>query len=211
MKKRYRRICIRIILVCFLIGTIVTKARDMLDTKAVFGNGGDRNISRDLTGGIPRFYQWDKRWGEKSYGGNKMKKNGCGPTCLSMVWCGLTGKTKWNPYEVAKMAEKKGFYVPGVGSSWELMTEGAKEMGMHGEVLSFDEDQIRRVLKNGQPVICAMGPGDFTTEGHFIVLTGITDEGKILLNDPNSKENSEKDWELEQIMGQMRNLWVYSM
>ena len=52
-----------------------------------------------------------------------------------------------------------------------------------------------------------MGPGDFTTTGHFIVLTG-TKNGMICINDPNSVKNSEKLWDYEQIKGQIKNIWV---
>ena len=33
-------------------------------------------------------------------------------------------------------------------------------------------------------------------------------DGKFIVNDPNSPENSEKLWSYEQIQGQIRNLWV---
>ena len=52
-----------------------------------------------------------------------------------------------------------------------------------------------------------MGPGDFTTTGHFIVLSGCED-GLIKINDPNSYANSEKLWSYEEIADQIRNLWV---
>ena len=38
-------------------------------------------------------------------------------------------------------------------------------------------------LENGEPVICSMRPGDFTTKGHFIVLVGMED-GKIRVQCP---------------------------
>ena len=62
-------------------------------------------------------------------------------------------------------------------------------------------------LEAGNPIICAMGPGDFTTAGHYIVMVG-TRDGKIQVNDPNSILNSEKLWTYEDIEGQIRNLWV---
>ena len=46
--------------------------------------------------------------------------------------------------------------------------------------------------------------------GHFIVLTGVED-GKIIVNDPNSKEKSEKRWEYERLESQIQNLWVYDL
>ena len=70
------------------------------------------DISGDVKSGeFPLFLQWDERWGYKSYGGDFLAVTGCGPTCLSMVYCGLSGDTRWNPYEVARMAEENGYYV----------------------------------------------------------------------------------------------------
>ena len=56
-------------------------------------------------------------------------------------------------------------------------------------------------------MICVMGPGDFTATGHFIVMTGLKD-GLICVNDPNSRANSQKLWDFDQISDQIRNLWV---
>ena len=56
-----------------------------------------------------------------------------------------------------------------------------------------------------------MGPGDFTSSGHFIVLTGLNDDGTVRVNDSNSRINSKKSWDLDRIMGQIRNLWSYSL
>ena len=138
-----------------------------------------------------------------------MAVNGCGPTCLSMVCCGLTGEGTWNPYKVARMAEENGYYVKGQGSSWDLMSGGAAQLGLYAETVTFDETHILEVLQQGQPIICVMGPGDFTTQGHFLVLTGVDNDGKILVHDPNSRKRSEQSWELARLMTQIRNLWTY--
>ena len=208
---RFNRILIVLITICLIVlgyGCITNIFRGAVtafrhtDTEWI-------DISKDMTGGVPRLYQTDSRWKDKQYGTNVMEINGCGPTCLSMVYCGLTGDTKWNPYAVAKMSEKKGYYVPGVGTSWDLMTDGAEWLGLCGEQLGLSENVIRKTLESGCPIICAMGPGDFTSEGHFIVLTGVDETGRIIVNDPNSKELSKKTWELKRLMGQMKNLWSY--
>lgn len=169
------------------------------------------DVSEDLNGGIPYFLQWDERWGYRQYGGDYMAVNGCGPTCLSMVWCGLTGKSKWNPYKLARKAEKEGYYVKGAGTSWDLMTSGANSLGLHVENLSLNEGRILDELEQGHPIICVVGPGDFTTQGHFLVLTGVDSNGEVIINDPNSPKRSKKKWELDRLMSQTRNLWVYSL
>ena len=160
-------------------------------------------------GKIPLFLQWDERWGYRSYGGDFLAVTGCGPTALSMVYIGLTGDVSMNPYEMAKRAQKEGYYVAGSGSAWDMMTRLAAELGLSAKELGLDADQIKTNLKNGNPIICIMGPGDFTTAGHYIVLTGVADDGTIFVNDPNSKKNSEKTWDVDRLMSQMKNLWVY--
>ncbi len=170
------------------------------------------DLSGEITKGkIPLLLQWDERWGYESYGSDFMAVTGCGPTCLSMVVCGLTGNGEWNPYAVAVMAEQDGFYVQGSGSSWELMTKGAENIGLTPEEVVFDEAHILKTLREGRPIICAMRPGDFTTAGHFIVLKGADDDGNILVCDPNSRKNSEKSWSLPELMPQIKNLWSYSI
>lgn len=171
----------------------------------------DIDLSKEVTKGeIPHFLQWDKRWGYETYGSDFLAITGCGPTCLSMVVCGLTGETQWNPYEVAKMAEDKGYYVDGAGSSWDLMSSGAEKLGLTVLNVIFDEEHIRSTLEAGQPIICIMGPGDFTDAGHFLVLTGVDKNGDIILRDPNSVERTNRHWDLQKLMSQMKNLWAYS-
>ena len=91
------------------------------------------------------------------------------------------------------------------------MTNGAEKMGLSGKELVFDEAHILAALREGQPIICAMRKGDFTDSGHFIVLKAADENGRILLCDPNSRKNSEKAWELSELMPQIKNLWGYSL
>ena len=58
----------------------------------------------------------------------------------------------------------------------------------------------------GEPIIAIIGPGDFTSSGHFIVLSAYA-EGKIRVNDPNSKSRSAQLWDYEILAPQIRNLW----
>ena len=59
-------------------------------------------------GEFPLLMQWDMRWGYANYGDGLMALNGCGPTALSMVICGLTGDDTITPYTVAQYADSKG-------------------------------------------------------------------------------------------------------
>lgn len=159
---------------------------------------------------VPLFLQWDSRWGYYEYGDKPMGLTGCGPTCLSMVALHLLQNPQITPVYIADFSQRNGFYVEGTGTAWALMTQGAKELGLDAEEVSLDEDLVMRHLRNGHPIICAMGRGDFTEQGHFIVFVGVKD-GKIIVNDPNSRERSEKLWNFEDIKYQIKNMWAYSV
>ena len=164
----------------------------------------------DMSGGIPLLLQWDERWGYAIYGDNMIAINGCGPTALAMVAAGLTGDAGITPDRVARYAAEQGYYEGDAGTSWTLMTEGARQFGIYGEELGLDEGGIYSALESGHPIICSMKPGDFTTTGHFIVLTGIED-GRIRVNDPNSRIRSEKLWDYSTLEHQISNLWEFSL
>ena len=68
---------------------------------------------------------------------------------------------------------------------------------------------ISKELQEGHPVICIMGPGDFTTGGHFIVLTGY-ENGNVKVNDPFSIKNSKATWVFANIKDQIKAMWVFS-
>ena len=156
---------------------------------------------------VPLFMQWDERWGYNQYAGELMGISGCGPTCLSMVSVYLLNNTDYTPKYIAEFAEANGYSVSGNGSSWTLISSGGKELGLDVVEIPLVESRIIDNLEVGNPIICVMGPGDFTSTGHFIVVTDYVD-GKVKINDPNSKSRSEKLWELSDVMGQIRNLWV---
>lgn len=156
---------------------------------------------------VPLFLQWDERWGYTIYGSNVMGLTGCGPTCLSMVCLYLLQDATFTPRYVADFAEENGYYVEGSGSAWTLISKGGETLGLDVTEIPLDENRMMKNLELGNPIICIMGPGDFTTAGHFIVLAGCKD-GKFVVNDPNSITNSERLWSYEELKRQIKNLWV---
>lgn len=159
---------------------------------------------------IPLLLQWDERWGYQDYGSSSVAVSGCAPTSLAMAAAYLTGDSTVTPYRVAQYAAEHGYYVPGQGTSWSLFSEGAAAFGVHCLQLSLDKAQIDAALDAGQPVVCSMLPGDFTTEGHFIVLAGRASNGEYEVRDPNSVKRSEKTWSYDRLSGQIAALWACS-
>ncbi len=164
---------------------------------------------KELDAQWPLLLQWDKRWGYVPYGDHDIGLSGCAPTCLSMVVVGLTRNQEATPDAVAEFAEQNGYYLYGTGTKWSLMTEGAVSFGVQGRELALDKSRIFTALEQGHPVICSVRPGDFTKGGHFLVLVGVED-GKIRLNDPNSRIRSEKLWDYETLAPQIKSLWEFT-
>lgn len=158
----------------------------------------------------PLFLQWDQRWGYLPYGNSNIGMSGCGPTCLSMAVHALTGDNSVTPASLARFSEEQGYYVEGTGTSWSLMTDGAAAWGLTEKELSLDESIMKRELDAGRLIICAMGPGDFTTAGHFILIYGYTESG-FQVNDPNCQARSGRVWTYEELSSQIRNLWSYQV
>ncbi len=159
---------------------------------------------------VPLLLQWDTRWGYETYGSGMVGYTGCGPTCIAMVALYLTGDTDWDPGSVAAWADSAGYYVEGSGTAWTLMSVGCEHFGIEATELTLSESLVAEHLAAGEPIICSVGPGDFTSDGHYIVLTGYED-GVFTLNDPNSKARSSQTWTWSQLSGQIKNLWAYTV
>lgn len=158
---------------------------------------------------FPLFLQWDERWGYAFYGDDSnIGLAGCGPTCLSMVLYYKTGNGSRTPDVLGDYAMKQGYYVSGTGTAWAFMEEGARHYGLRVKKPAKSEESLKAELDRGRYIICAMGPGDFTAAGHFIVIYGY-DENGFFINDPNSRTRSGQKWSFNEISGQIKSLWAY--
>ena len=172
-----------------------------------------REIPVDLSGysreTVPLFLQWDPMWGYEKYGSGCIGQTGCGPTCLAMVGYYLTGEESFNPKDVAAFSGKNGYYASGYGSSWTLISEGGVKLGLKVQELPLVKGKMTAAVEAGHPVILALGKGDFTSSGHYIVLTGWNGEA-FRVNDPNSPIRSGRLWSYEELEPQIRNIWELS-
>lgn len=163
------------------------------------------------------YNQTDSRWGNLPYGRTgTIGSAGCGPTSLAMVVATFLDRDI-TPVEVAQFAVANGYRVEGSGSRRTLMTNGAIHYGLQVESIGRDAAKLVEALKDGKLIIAIMNAGHFTSRGHFIVLRGVTADGKILVADSASYRRSNQEWDLRIIMGEAsRNtgsggpFWVYA-
>ena len=145
------------------------------------------------------FNQYDERYANEPYGTDNIGGYGCGPTSMSIVVSSLTGDIV-DPIEMAEWSYKNGYWcsksgsyhalIPGAAEAWKLPVEGCT---------ASEPQRIADALSDGKLVVAIMGPGHFTSSGHFIVLRGVKD-GKILVADPASYKRSQQEWDLSIIV-----------
>ena len=168
----------------------------------------DPNYTPSMSGNvmkIPAIYQFDYKKVVCTINGKgkSASTSGCGATSMCMVIHYLTGNTEPTPYSLFKWAYDNGYY-SGSGLGHEAVSALGKLCGVEGKWIGKNGSKIVEALKSGHPVIAHMGPGIFTRQGHYIVLKGVTDDGKILVNDPNSKSRTGKAYPLSTILNQSK-------
>ncbi len=146
------------------------------------------------------FNQLDERFANKPYGTDNIGGYACGPTSMSIVVSSLTSNMV-DPIQMAEWAYKNGYWCKNSGSYHSLIPGAAKAWNLPVEGCTASEPQrIVDALSSGKLVVAIMSKGHFTSSGHFIVLRGVTLEGKILVADPASYKRSQKKWDLSIIL-----------
>lgn len=156
--------------------------------------------------GLTYFNQLDERWANEKYGKtDTIGVAGCGPTALAIAISNLTGE-ETDPVEVAEWSYENGYVCEGSGSYISLIPNAAEHFGLTVEKLGkSNAEELVEHLEDGKMIIAIMGAGHFTNTGHFIVLRGVTDDGKILVADPVSYNRSTMAWDVSTILKEVKN------
>ena len=153
---------------------------------------------------VTYYNQLDERWADEPYGTDNIGGYGCGPTSMSIVVSSLTEQTV-DPPAMAEWAYQHGYWCSGNGSYHSLIPGAAEGFGLSCESIATDDPQaVVDALASGKLIVALMSKGHFTSSGHFLVLRGVTAEGKILVADPASKKRSEQEWDLSIILDEAR-------
>jgi hypothetical protein len=159
---------------------------------------------------IPRFYQWDALWGYTVYSGTAFGLTGCGPTCMAMVYQGVTGSHDLSPYDMGELAVRDGYADEYEGTYNSFFIEEAATLGIPATEIDVTEKALKNALQSHQPVIANFGPGVFTEYGHYVVITGLNQDGTVIMNDPYSEERSNRTWDIKTIVEESQALYAYN-
>ena len=151
------------------------------------------------------FYQYNY---SQSYGDGTIANCGCGPTSMAMVLTYLLGETV-DPVETSNWSMAHNGYCPGEGTYWSFFPKISAAYGVECEEMGASSGNIYQKLKEGKVVIMSMGPGHFTSGGHFIVLRGINSDGSIKVDDPASETRTNQSWSADLIASEAKGMWAF--
>ena len=167
----------------------------------VYAEYGSKNfgtvIFKESNIDVVYFNQTDTRWATLPYGDGTIGRAGCGPACLAI--CAASFGLNVGPVDVANWAADNGYKASGFGSYHSLIPDGAAHYGLNCESIESAQG-IVDALSEGKLVIALMGQGTFTSSGHFIVLRGVTQSGKILVADPFTYAFCNREWDLKTVI-----------
>lgn len=136
---------------------------------------------------IPLYLQTD--YPDAMYGSSTVAQSGCSVTCLAMVATYMTGH-EYLPDELAR-------YFGGSAENNIARLENGSETMELEFWKSRNFDVTMEALEDGKIAIALMEhDSKFTDSQHFIVLTGLTEDGKVMVHDP-FEPNYDK-WDLKQ-------------
>lgn len=157
---------------------------------------------------MPRFFQTD--YPDDLFAEGTIATAGSSITSLAMVASFLTGHT-YLPNELAKC------FGPYSGSPMKRLEYASDELQLPWE-RGENWHVVRQAVKEGKVAIVVVGEmSNFTNSLHFLVITGVTSEGRYLINDPNKanydhwllREGFQNGFEEWQITKDYRGGWIY--
>ena len=138
---------------------------------------------------VPLYFQTD--YPHHMYGSGTIASSGCSITCLAMVATYMTDH-EYLPDELAR------YFGGRAENNIDRLEKGAEAMQLPWEELE-NFHRAMDALREGKVVIVLMESSSlFTASQHFIVLTGINEDGRIMVNDP-YEPNYEK-WDLKRAL-----------
>ena len=136
--------------------------------------------------GVPLYFQND--YPDEVYGEGTVASNGCSAASLAMVATYLTGHV-YLPDEIAR------YFGDSAENHIARLENGSDTMKLPYRK-SYNWHETYAALKAGKIVVALMNSKSlFTNSQHFIILTGINEDGKIMVND-SQKANYDK-WSIQ--------------
>lgn len=169
------------------------------------------------------YLQTDSRWKNVDYSApgesTTIGRAGCGPTCMAMVIATLFDPP-YTPVDACDWAKAHGYKAKNQGTYYSYFAA-------HGKVYELEVEQVNgsnlrnlsaaksqpyhqkalEAIEAGDWVVACMGPGTWTSGGHYILWWGI-DEGKYRINDPASTKTARTHGDPDTFRKEVKYYWI---
>lgn len=164
------------------------------------------------------YLQYDSRWANVGYSTageiTNIKESGCGPTAAAMLAETLTGKTI-TPVDACRWSLKMGYKAAHQGTYYAFFKPFFAQYGincyqfnssnLYGNSSSSIHDEVFSMVDKGWYFIACMGPGTWTSGGHFVLLYGYDKAvNKVYINDPASTKGERTEGNLKTFRSQVK-------
>jgi hypothetical protein len=166
------------------------------------------------------YKQYDSKWAKKAYNGpgesdKTIKSSGCGPTSAAMLIATLADKSV-TPVETCAWSVAHGYKYANQGTAYSYFKPQFAEYGITCKQLLNKRivnqpnhaihAQVKDYLSQGYYVIALMGPGTWTTGGHYVVVWDWDD--KVRINDSMSTKEKRLNGDPYTFRNEVRNYWL---
>ena len=163
-----------------------------------------------INGHTVNYKQYADPWGPLMYSNHNdssqtYANSACGPTAVANVVATLADSSV-TPYTLGTWAVDNGYRTRNNGTTHQFVPDCCAKYGLSCRKTSVDEGC--QALAEGKYAVAVMGPGYWTTQGHFITPYGYAD-GTIYVDDPghSSRPNGFKQSK-SQFKNQCNGFWV---
>lgn len=124
---------------------------------------------------VPRYYQTDYPY--VNFGNGTIATSGCSVTCLAMVATYLTDQ-EYTPVQMAYHFDSYG------NNNIQRLDYGLSQMQLPYTRIENVQEVLKAVREGKVAIVMMDEESVFTTEQHFIVVAGMNEQGKFIVNDP---------------------------
>ena len=164
------------------------------------------------------YLQTDARWKNKPYRvpgeAATIGSSGCGPTAAAMLIETITGKT-FTPVDACAWSIAHGYKALKQGTYYAYFKPQFAAFGISCDMLNWSKtygkpdhanhQKVLELLKAGYYIIALMGPGLWTSGGHFVVVWW--EDGKIRIKDPASTKPARLNGDPGTFFSQVNYYW----
>lgn len=160
------------------------------------------------------YKQYDSKWKKviftKNNNYNKTQNignSGCGPTAMADIVATWWDK-RITPVEMCALAVSAGFRTENSGTAWGFFKYVAKKYSASNFIQTSSYTTAEKAVKNGAYVVCSVGPGVWTKNGHYICWWKV-DDTYVYICDPGGSSSARAKSNKSNLKSQAKQYFIF--